>query len=176
MNVCFSGGAKGADSIFSYNAIKKKHKVINFVFDWMNSRCDKNTLFELSDDELKQANETLKKCSQRIKRYFPTKNEYVNKLLQRNYYQILESDTMYAVTYLDGNKVDGGTAWAVEMFKMLKHGDIFIFDMHTNDWYLYDHDEFVYTEPYTPNGFYTGVGSRNITEQGKNAIRNLYFG
>lgn len=175
-NICFSGGAVGADSTWGIIAKENDHEVVHFIFQNHRSKEDNTEI--LSKELLQLADPFLVKANEVLKRSFPTKNEYVNDLLRRNYYQIKDSDSLYAVSTLkeDGN-VDGGTAWAVEMFIQNREGPVYLYDQVKEVWFEYDriNGGFIMIEfPPTPSGKWTGVGSRKITEDAKEAMINIF--
>lgn len=175
-NICFSGGAVGADSTWGIIAKENDHDVVHFIFQ--NHRSKEDNTVVLSTDELKEADQFLIEANKDLKRSFPTKNEFVNNLLRRNYYQIKDSDSLYAVSTInqDGN-VDGGTAWAVTMFIQNRTGPVYLYDQVKEIWFEYDRDGEVFLEiesPPTPSGKWTGIGSRKITEDAKEAMINIF--
>lgn len=112
-------------------------------------------------------------------------------LVQRNWLQIQHPGDIYAIgrivqpdeTDFKGFKnktgkqiVAGGTGWAVEMgIQMSK--TTYVFDMGDNEWkfwsyvnkcfsLLCDTPELTFT--------FTGIGSRELTDEGKQAIYNVY--
>ena len=80
-NICYSGGAKGADSIFTKYALEAGHLVINFTFKGSKTHVQGDTLHVLSHEELKEADTYLIKANEKLKRRFPTNNYGVNCLL-----------------------------------------------------------------------------------------------
>lgn len=120
-----------------------------------------------------------------LKRTFPCGSVYVNNLLRRNYYQIEDTNCIYAISSLTQNEcrvVTGGTGWAVTMGILKKVPEIYLFDVNKNHWLYYAHS---YCDPYLwhdikkkniplPSGKYTGIGKHDLPENGANAIRELY--
>lgn len=112
-------------------------------------------------------------------------------LVRRNYLQVDRSSSVYAVGYIvnPGERdfkgfvnhtgkqiVAGGTGWAVEM-AIQKGNIVFVFDMITNHWYIWDHSERKFQKCGTPELSYdfAGVGSRVVTLQGQVAIEDVYI-
>ncbi len=133
-----SGGAIGADTIFGDCARQIGHGVCHYGFQGMKSEWGCYVKL-LSSVELYQANEPLTQANKTLHRHFPTRAEYVNNLLRRNYYQIKDSRFVYAVAPLnDDNKtVQGGTGWAVQMAVDRMIMIIFLFDLKSNKWHQY---------------------------------------
>lgn len=182
-NICFSGGAVGADTLFSEEAAKAGHKVVNYTFDKHKTFCDPSTLVKLSMFYLIQADPFLKEANSKfLHRKFPSSNDYVDNLLRRNYYQIGDTDKIYAVASIGARgMVSGGTSWAVSMAVCNGIKDIYVFDVITGYWMSFigiNNNEFKWrvmtVSPSSPSGKYTGIGSRDLPENGRCAIQSLY--
>jgi hypothetical protein len=111
----------------------------------------------------------------------------VTNLLRRDWYQVAGAESCYAVSTLKlpgptiplgqiiTGTVQGGTAWAVQMFIDRHDGDAcacYVFDQVLCHWFRWHGDgwECLY-EPPMPSGVYAGVGSRDLLPIGKIAIR-----
>ena len=177
-NICLSGGAEGADTWWTKEAKKNGHEVINFTFRNHGSRC--SNLQVLNEKELAKADEALIRANLSMKRKFPTKDAKTNNLLRRNYYQIVDSEALYAITTITKGQVDGGTGWAVNMFidRMIidKVPDLkcYVFDQKERQWYQYVNGWVKIDKPEIPSGRYTGIGARDILESGVKAIQKVY--
>lgn len=165
MNICYSGGAKGADTIFGEQAAKAGHKVVHYR--------PKN----VKDPEIKKlADQQLILANKYLKRTYPTDKESVNDLLRRNYLQIRTADKIYAVTPLNENMIPyGGTAWAIVMGMNYGIEEIYVFDYVKDCWYEYNGVSWnkVRYVP-EPEGEYAGIGSRVLPENGVKVIKSLY--
>jgi hypothetical protein len=149
----YSGGALGADKAWAEAARKQGHKIEEFRAGQAGPEVD---VF-------------LNKANQTLKRSFTGQP-----LLRRNYLQVKDSDMVLAVSeLLPGNKiVKGGTGWAVQM-GIDKGIPVEVFNQKDNTWYKWNGKEFEkQTANYspTPTQNYTGIGTRNLTKQGKAAI------
>lgn len=175
MNLCKSGGASGADTLFEYCAELKGHGVIHYHFD-ISKKKERNHVI-LSNEELSVADAYLHMANKTLERKVPKLSDYSGKLLRRNYYQILDSKALYAVTYIgkDG-KIEGGTAWAVQMFEDTSWFSMYVYDMYTEKWYTREWNKWVplNRDVPQPQGIYTGIGSRKLTPAGIKAIKDLY--
>ena len=177
MSICFSGGALGADTIWTEVASHYGHDVINYIFDGHKSTC--SSLAVLTDDELSVADYYLTKANSIVQRRFPTKSKTTNSLLRRNYYQIKDSDSCYAVSSIDDNKISGGTAWAVAMFIQNRSPKpVFVLNQDDSLWYYYDYNisQYILCDdlPLTPSGNWTGIGTRDITNESIDMIIELF--
>ena len=182
-DICFSGGAIGADTAFGAAATLANHRVVHYVFAGKyGSGRDryKLTLTELlvADKFLRQANEVLQRGN------FDDYYDYTKNLLRRNYYQIKDTQRVYAIAYLDDRqRVEGGTGWAVQMAIDLHVPEIYVFNQYNltwNRWYANINEdkygwELMEELPPRPHDLYTGIGSsKRFTDDGRRAIENLY--
>lgn len=182
-HICFSGGAQGADAKFGEMATKAGHGVVHFSFSNHNTQCPKDTVLILQDSELVLADPLLEICAKKLGRTFPTRNDHVNNLLRRNYFQVNQTERVYAVAPIDKDgKIIGGTAWAVQMAIQRHVKEIYLFDSFAERWYTYDPmtewedywkpTDYLYVP--RPYGYYTGIGTRELPEAGAAAIEVLY--
>ena len=97
-------------------------------------------------------------------------NNYVGRLHARNYYQVINSDAVYAVAPITGkSRVSGGTNTAVQVGIKLNK-PVYVWDTNTKQWHKYQpilKRFVVYDKPVvlTPN--YAGVGTRDIDNKPK---------
>lgn len=181
MVTMLSGGADGADYEWGEIASLHGHDVIHFSFYGHTSKCPASQIVRIADKDLVVADQWLKKAKTHLHRVFPSKSKFVNNLLRRNYYQVRETDAVYAVgtfhpsTFL----VDGGTAWATTMFCLIHDKPFYIFHQDRNKWYEMhisgQHKE-IPVPPKPTTGVWTGIGTRNINLNGRIAIDYLFNG
>lgn len=184
-NILLSGGANGADTLFSEKASVAGHTVVNWIFSGYKSKMTAN-LYKLTVDHLEQADLPLARANKSLLRSFPTKSEQTNNLLRRNFYQVRWSESVYAVSKFNQDnsmlKIDGGTAWACQMyadrflfdrepFELCK---MYFFDQITEQWFQWNKIWSKIDEPPTPSGIYAGIGTRKLNSAGKRAIESLY--
>ena len=173
--ICLSGGCKGADTIFGEQATLAKHKVVHWSFGGHYSKC--KNLYCLTTLQLLAADKYLLEASKILKRNYPARFVYVNNLLRRNYYQIKDTERIYAVSSLDDEGiVKGGTGWAVAMGIQQFVPEIYLFDQEKSKW-LFHHINWQWGDidsPPPPIGIYTGIGASELNEAGRQAIVNLY--
>lgn len=187
-NVCLSGGAEGADLQWGMMAGRNGFSVIHWSFGRHKCEAPVEEVVRLTQEQLVEADEFVKRANIHIKRRFPTSNEYTNNLLRRNWYQVSATGALYAVgtKNIDGS-VDGGTSWAVQMYmdRFIYDGEaserckLFFFDQNNHCWWSWKPEtgwSCIIGLPPKPTGVWTGIGSRNLTSEGKWAIRRLMGG
>lgn len=185
-DICLSGGAKGADAQWGMNAGRDGQSVIHWSFNGHKHFAPEQEVVRLTEEQLMVGDDALKKASRKIQRPWPgNRSNNVKSLLRRNWYQIAWSESVYAVsTIKPGMKlVDGGTGWAVQMFldrfeqkTQFEPLPLFVFDQKENDWFQWVGDSFskMLKSPVKPKGIWAGIGTRELNDSGKWAIRNLF--
>ena len=193
--ICFSGGAEGADMLFDEMANLAGHEVLHYGFAGMKSTASTSSIKTLGESELLQADEPVRKAGAFLGRY-PPKKRYVKNLIRRNFFQVKDSEQVYAVTRWNlsqDNKssatgqpkqtvegqLGGGTGWAVAMAMALEVPHIFLYAIEMDQWYRYEYENTNWTKVEashvpTPSGKYAGIGSRDLGDNGEEAIRSLF--
>lgn len=175
-HICLSGGAEGADLQFGMCAGSAGHTVIHFHFKGHKSSAPQVELVELTTEQLQAADEYVKRANGTLKRRFPTSKGFVNNLLRRNWYQVENSERCYAVATIKNGLVQGGTAWATQMFIDKHYGaacECYVFCQESGKWFKWEGFWNEILLPPVPHGVWTGIGSRELKTNGKEAIRNL---
>jgi hypothetical protein len=135
---------------------------------------------KLSQEQLNEGYEKCKIASETLKRpwkYIENK-PYVKNLLARNWFQVKGAHSIFAVgKFVKGSKtlVDGGTGWAVQMAIDNKKS-VFFFEQIENRWYDYDNivkTFMVFHHIPTLTTNFAGIGTREINENGKRAIKEV---
>ncbi|KAI0153867.1 hypothetical protein BJ166DRAFT_533930 [Pestalotiopsis sp. NC0098] len=174
-NVCLSGGADGADLEWGRCAEAFGHEVIHWSFPGHKSQAVESQLVRLDDDQLKISNGALEKAALALGKT-PPRRPYISRLLQRNYYQVAWSEACYAVTVIREDVLPGGTAWATTMFAQLhpENRNLYIFDQEKDAWFQWNGATWDQIDsPPQPVGIWAGIGSRDLRQNGRDAIRKL---
>lgn len=196
-----SGAAIGADAVFHEMAKKHKHEIRNFVAYNQKAYVPENVV-RLGEAQLKLADPFLISATIDLGRT-ASGHQYVQNLLRRSYYQVKDSSAVFAVTDFEFRPcgsckplsqnvwIRGGTAYACQMFaNMHKHQSgseiaipLYVYSQSDKKWFqclvkdkLLGWKE-MSTAPQLPNNagdVYTGIGSRELTPDGKMAIVKLY--
>ena len=190
--IIHSGGAIGADYEWAKNAFEKDscYFVVNHSFYSHTPKIDGLDYHRLHNrihckEELQQeAMRHIQIASNNMNRPIPSKDFYTQALVLRDWYQVENSEAVFAVSTLnkDETNVVGGTAWAIECAKA-KGLFILVFDQIKEKWYFYKHKEakFIQCKKEAPEGFIrqrdfkniTCIGTRKINQAGINAIKNI---
>lgn len=184
-DLCLSGGAKGADSQWGMTAGSAGHSVIHWSYGGHRAPVPEVELVRLTNEQLLVADPYLHTANKTLKRVVPTWKPWLCNLLRRNFYQVKWTQRVYAVGKFgrDG-LVDGGTAWAVQMYldrfyendEPYEKCELYFYDQDSDNWLKWQVAErtwAVIDTPPKPHGVWTGIGTRELTDAGKSAIRAL---
>lgn len=172
----FSGGASGSDLLWETLGSKYGVRVRAFSFETHGRRSSARVV--LSNEQLKKADEFLHKANKTLKRHFPTRKPFVNNLLRRNWFQVKDTNGVFAVGQLNASRstVEGGTGWAVQMAVDARK-PVYVFDVICSSWKRYDYGKKTFlpckTVPKLSLNF-TGIGTRTLPANGKTAIEKVF--
>jgi hypothetical protein len=171
--ILFSGGAIGAESCFGENAEKYGIEEVNFSFEGHQIVRTRGIRI-LNHEELKQGDVSQTYVSTLMHRSYPN-SPIIKKVLQTIWFQINNSQEIFVIgTILSDKTVKGGTGWGAE-FAKLCNKTIYVFDQDKNNWYKWDGTNWVeFPNPIITNIHFAGTGTRNLTENGKKAIEDLF--
>lgn len=176
--ICHSGGCPGADMEWETQGEPYGVKTIAYSFKGHIQK-GKNPKI-LTGAELDEGYEAVLRANKSLKRNVEYIPYYVKCLLCRNWFQVKNSEAIFAIAkkFLTKEIVDGGTGWAVQMaVDCQKPVFVFLQDVMGGGWFRYMpvvgfescHGE---VPKLTKN--FAGIGTREINEYGKNAIRKIY--
>ena len=187
-----SGGAIGSDT--QWDVIGKEFGMVNNRHYFTGEKGPKNAPLgnvDITNDPI--AVEGASKVAQAAKQMWGYKyNTMKDQRLIRNWAQVANSDAVFAIGTLgkEGDiwkgdeksaeprkllkfAVQGGTGYAVEM--AIQAGKpVYVFDQVRNQWYKNINGEWSKSEVPTLTKNFAGIGTREINEAGKQAIRDVY--
>ena len=168
----FSGGHKGAEAYFGENAEKWGINEVNFTFDGHNyERCRNLTV--LSDEELSKGDVSMEIVSTRMGRIY-AKPGKIRKVIQSIFHMVNKGYHVFTIGWIQDDKtVKGGTGWGVELAKLFNR-PVSVFDQDKNEWYSWMNNEWVKDTPVVKTDTFVGTGTRNLTDEGKKAIEELF--
>lgn len=174
--ICLSGGAEGADSQWGVCAGMAGHLVYHFSFQGHRTNVPPSEVVVLTPEQLAQADPALEVANQTLKRSVPYGKPWIANLLRRNWFQVRDAQSVYAVSTLKGGMVEGGTAWATQMFIDRHAGQAcpaYLYDQAEQGWKVWNGAWEALETPPVPTGIWAGIGSRALGLPGKQAIRTL---
>lgn len=185
--ICHSGGAQGSDTYWENigGEFGVKTKAYSYKTKYHNSP----NKVEISDEDYKEGVKEVNKANKWLNRYGIHK--YMN-MLARNWAQVKYSDEIFAVGrivrvgdkndkgYYNRGKydmVDGGTGYAVQM--AINHQiPVWVFDQKEDKWFRWSYSSLSFVVhndiPEITFQNFAGIGTRQITPNGIQAIRNVY--
>jgi hypothetical protein len=173
-----TGGAEGSD--FYWETAGATFGVKTIVYSFANHAIKHIpvTRINLTDEDFELALPHVKMANKTLKRNFLNlKSDYVRKLLLRDWFQVKNSNSIFAIAKsISGTIVEGGTGWAVQM-AMDNHKPIYVFDQPFDTWYAFNYDADRFEAILTPaiSTFdFAGIGTRDLKPNGERAIRNVY--
>lgn len=185
-NVCLSGGADGSDLQWAMMAGRLGHKVVHWSFAGHRTEAPQADVVVLSHDLLIKADDAIARANRTLQRNWPSRSDSTNNLLRRNWYQVKDTCAVYAVGTMErGNRIKGGTAWAIQMYmdrfthdgELLENCNLYFYDEPTGVWWQWRGTWSIrVSQPATPTGLWTGIGVRDITSDGKWMIRKVMGG
>jgi len=175
-SILFSGGAPGAESAFGACAEQHGVEEVNFTFD--GHKIDRHRgVRVLNHEELLGGDVSLEYVSRLMHRRY-TEGPTIRRVLQTLWYQVNHGQEIYVVgTILTDGTVRGGTGWGAE-FAKLCNKPLFVFDQDKDRWFHWTGEEWnarsrseapVITHPH-----FTGTGTRQLQDNGKSAIVDLF--
>lgn len=174
--VCHSGGCPGSDMFWENESAK--YGIPTIAYSFSNHVQESKNPKVLSLDELQEGWKHVEIAAETLKRpLYRIQYGYVRNLLSRNWYQVKNSEAVYAIgTFVNSKKklVNGGTGWAVQMAIDNKK-PAYLFDQDSNRWYVFEKEsgqfEFINVPVLTFD--FAGVGTRELNERGENAIKEI---
>ena len=183
-DICFSGGAAGSDVFFGNLAAKMGHDVKHFTFAGPGGYNGPHKVV-LSEEKLKAADTEVRKAASLLRKNFPVNATTLN-LLRRDWYQIRDTERVYGIVERKNENstiadfLIGGTGWTVSMaiLRNPQVAEIYLFDQAVGkNWWKFEDNNFVEVDRGRipqPYGRYSGIGTRNLNDEGKTAIEELY--
>lgn len=168
-----SGGAEGAEAYFGECAQTWGLMEQNFSFE---GRTPKRTrgLVRLSAKELDQGAVSAVYLEAHMNRKYPS-TPFFQKTLQSIWHQVNTSQEVFSVgTILPDKTVKGGTGWAAELARVW-HKPVYVYDQERQSWFNWQNDDWVPAgDPMITARRFTGTGTRDLSDAGRNAIHALF--
>ncbi|XP_077988570.1 histone-lysine N-methyltransferase SETMAR-like [Glandiceps talaboti] len=186
MYVNHSGGALGSDLF--WQKIGCKYGIRTHAYSFEGHSQNNPARVELSSQDLKQADVHVHKANKVLHRIFPTQSNFINNLLRRDWFQVRDTECVFAVGKITKNRrtVEGGTGWTVQM-AVDERKPVYVFDCKMNmvtkvtegscAWYKFDFKltKFMLAETPILTHSFSGIGTRDLPERGKAAIREVFM-
>ena len=172
----YSGGAPGAESRFGQCAERYGVKEVNYTFQGHEIE-RRQGVRVLSDEELLAGDVSLEYVSRLMHRRY-TEGPKIRKILQSLWYQVNHGQEIYVIgTIVEDDTVRGGTGWGAE-FAKLCNKELCVFDQDRDGWFRWTGSAWAPAKgsdaPIITHPHFTGTGTRNLRENGQQAIDQLF--
>ena len=168
----YSGGHKGAESEFGRLAETWGIQEVNFSFEGHPIERSRGVRI-LSPAELDKGNVSMEIVSTRMGRKF-AQAEKIRKVIQTIFHMVNNGYHVIAVGWIQpDNTVKGGTGWGVELAKLFNR-PVHVFDQERNGWFAWQDNAWVADFPVLEKDSFVGTGTRNLSEEGRKAIRAFF--
>lgn len=167
-----SGGHKGAEAEFGRCAEQWGIREVTLSFEGHAMEWSKDVRM-LTAEELAKGDVSMELVSRRLGRTY-TSVDYIRKVIQSLFHMVVDSYQVFVIGVIqpDGT-VQGGTGWGVELARFFNR-PVSVFDQAQGQWFTWKGTEWVADEPRIAEKPFTGTGTRNLTDSGRQAIRALF--
>jgi len=170
--IFYSGGHRGAEAEFGKLAEKYGMKEINYSFEGHNLERNVGVKI-LNEDELKKGDISMDIVSARMGRSFSRVNK-IRKVLQSIFHMINNGYQIFVIGWILPDKtVKGGTGWGVELGKLFNR-PIFVYEQDRKEWFSWIDNSWQKVTPVISHKTFAGTGTRNLTEDAKKAMEDLF--
>ena len=167
-----SGVHKGTEAEFSRNA--ELWQLADTTLSYEGHVMERSGQVEvLSDAELARGDVSMEIVFQRLGRRFAHRNA-IRRVIQSMFHIVTRGDHLFAVGWIqpDGT-IKGGTGWGVELAKFFNRA-VSVYDQERKSWYTWKEGSWQEDQPTIPDQPFSATGTRNLTEDGRAAIRSLF--
>jgi ribosomal protein L20A (L18A) len=173
--ILFSGAAPGAEAEFGACAERHGIEEVNFTFDG-HTEARRRGIRVLNHEELQAGDVSLEYVSRLMNRRY-TDSPTIRRILQTLWYQVNHGQEIYVIgAILDDKTVRGGTGWGAE-FAKLCNKPLFVFDQDKDGWFEWTGNAWHslgQTAPSVTHPHFTGTGTRQVHDNGRRAIEDLF--
>lgn len=168
----YSGGLKGTECAFGEAAEKWGIHEVNYTYTGNQPARTKNSRL-LTEGELKRGDISMELVSKMMHRsYYHT--EKIRKVLQTIFHMVNSGHQVFVVGFIQAdNTVKGGTGWAVELAKLFNR-PLSVYDQTRQGWYSWRNSAWQPDSPKIEYETFVGTGTRELTEDGRQAIEQLF--
>ena len=166
------GGHRGTEAEFGRAAARWGVKEITLSYAGHNPERAQNVEF-LDDDELDKGRVSMEFVFQRMGRRF-VQGKGLSRVIHSLFHVVVRSDELFAIGWVqDNGTVVGGTGWGVELAKLFNR-PVHVFDQDRSTWLTWSGTEWLSSDPRLPEGTIAVTGTRNLGEEGRRAIHDLF--
>jgi hypothetical protein len=167
----YSGGLKGAETVFGETAEKYSVNEVVFTFEGHKLARQKNVRV-LSKEDLERGDISMELASKMLNRtYYET--EKIRKVLQTIFHMVNSGYQVFVIGSIqEDDSVKGGTGWAVQLAKMFNR-PLHVFDQPSGKWFTW-REGWQEDAPRIQYETFVGSGTRYLNDAGRAAIEKLF--
>jgi len=145
---------------------------VNFSFEGHNIERTRGVRV-LSLEELDKGDVSMEIVSARMARNY-SKAEKIRKVIQSIFHMVNNGYHMIAVGWIQpDDTVKGGTGWGVELAKLFNR-PLNVYDQERKTWFSWKDNKWVAETPVIIDKTFVGTGTRNLSDEGRKAIHELF--
>jgi hypothetical protein len=168
----YSGGHKGTEAEFGKLAEAWNMKEVNISFEGHNTERTRGVTV-LSQEELQKGDVSMEIVSRLMKRNY-SKTDKIRKVIQTIFHMVNNGHHVIAVGWIqEDNTVKGGTGWGVELAKLFNR-PLNVYDQDRKAWFSWEDSKWVENTPVITAETFAGTGTRNLSEDGQQALLDLF--
>ena len=168
----YGGGHRGTEAEFGRQAEQFGIGEVNYSFEGHQPAREKG-LTVLSPEALKKGDISMEIVSMRMNRNYSQATK-IRKVFQTIFHMVNSGLQVFAVGWIQpDDTVKGGTGWAVELSKLFNR-PLSVFDQDRKQWFTWKDNRWVEDLPKVEHSTFVGTGTRNLTEAGTQAIKDLF--
>jgi hypothetical protein len=177
--ILYSGGAAGAEAEFGAQAEAFGIEEVNYTIEGHRITRTRGQRY-LNHEDLMAGDVSLEYVSRLMNRRY-SDSPTLRKILQSIWYQINRGQEIYVVgEILEDQTVKGGTGWGAE-FAKLCNKPLFVYDQKQGSWAKWETRMGLSMwlirpdiQPVITHTHFTGTGTRQLEDNGRRAIRELF--
>lgn len=168
----YSGAHRGTEAEFGRQAERWGIQEINFSFEGHAPERTRG-IRVLGPEDLDKGDVSMEIVSTRMGRTY-SRADKIRKVIQSIFHMINNGYQVFAVGWIqpDGT-VKGGTGWGVELAKLFNR-PLSVYDQDRRAWFSWKDNRWAAETPVIAHDTFVGTGTRNLTEEGRKAVEDLY--
>jgi len=169
----YSGGHRGAEAQFGSLSEEWNIQEVTLSFEGHEPERTRG-LRLLNKEELQKGDVSMEIVSKRMKRTY-SQMDKIRKVIQSLFHMVNNGHHVIAVGWIQAdNTVKGGTGWGVELAKLFNR-PLSVYDQDRKGWFSWDGSQWVEQTPVITSDSFAGTGTRFLTDDGRQALRELYI-
>jgi len=148
-------------------------KEVNFTYEGHKAERTRG-LRVLTQEELQKGDVSMEIVSMLMKRTY-SRADKIRKVIQSIFHMVNSGYHVIAVGWIqEDNTVKGGTGWGVELAKLFNR-PLSVYDQDRKGWFSWEDSQWVEKTPVITSDTFAGTGTRNLSDEGRQALRDLFI-